>query len=198
MKYQELNLEKIREDNGLDFAHFTYLRNMCTCCSTPLEFPARYWHRGVKPKTMDGVQYLIFKNADNGSGRVKKTNDIKDYECISWNFPESKLLKICKDIQTQLSEEYVVLVPQNEHFCILAIKESRTNLLKSELARGYRKVDDAYFSPKEFAERVHQIIQEEGEDYERSHTRLDELLCQVLEQNGYGDGVNIYRKTPKW
>ena len=41
MKYQELNLKKIREDNGLDFAHFTYLRNMCSCCSTPLDLNIR-------------------------------------------------------------------------------------------------------------------------------------------------------------
>lgn len=198
MKYQELNLKKIREDNGLDFAHFTYLRNMCTCCSTPLEFPARYWHKGIKPTSMDNVQYLIFKNADNGSGRVVKTDDIKRYQSIAWQFPESKLLKICKDIQDQMGNEYFLLVPKSKDFCILAIKRERTELLESEMKQGYRKLDDVLLSPKRFAERVQQIIQEEGEDYERSHTRLDELLCQVLEQNGYGDGVNIYRKTPKW
>lgn len=32
MKYKELNLKKIREDNDLDFAHFTYQKGMCSCC----------------------------------------------------------------------------------------------------------------------------------------------------------------------
>ena len=106
MKYQDLNLRKIREDNGLDFAHFTYLRGMCSCCFSPLELPARYWHKGIKPASMDNVQYLLFKNADNGSGWVKKTDELKDYQCVSWEFPETKLVQICKDLQKQLGDEY--------------------------------------------------------------------------------------------
>lgn len=198
MKYQELNLKKIREDNGLDFAHFTYLRNMCSCCSTPLEFPARYWHKGIKPTSMDNAQYLIFKNADNGSGRVTRTEDIKDYQSIAWQFPEKKLLKICKDIQDQMGNEYVVLIPKSKYFCILAIKRERTELIESEVKQGYRKLEDTIISPKMFAERVQQIVQEEGDDYEAAHARLDELLCQTLEQNGYSDGISIYKKAPKW
>lgn len=198
MKYQELNLKKIREDNGLDFAHFTYLRNMCSCCSTPLEFPARYWHKGIKPTSMDNVQYLIFKNADNGSGRVTKNDDISEYECISWNFPIEKMGKICQDLERQMGKEYEILVPSSEHFCIIAVLKDRKNLLERELEKGYKKLSDYLISPQAFAEQVKRIIDEAGDDYERSHLELDALLCRVLEQNGYGDGVKVYQKAPKW
>ena len=140
MKYQDLNLRKIREDNGLDFAHFTYLRGMCSCCFSPLELPARYWHKGIKPASMDNVQYLLFKNADNGSGWVKKTDEIKDYQCISWEFPETKLVQICKDLQEQLEDEYVVLVPESKDFCIVIIKASESDLLATELKRGHHHI----------------------------------------------------------
>lgn len=117
MKYKELNLRKIREDFGLDFAHFTYLPGMCSCCYTPLDFPLRYWHGGVKPANMDNVQYLLFKNADNGRGCVKATDNIeKPY--IEWDFPMEKLAPICKALQEQLGNEYVVLIPPNSSLCI--------------------------------------------------------------------------------
>ncbi len=198
MKFEELNLKQIREDNGLDFAHFTFLKNMCSCCSTPLEFPARYWHRGIKPQSMDNVQYLIFKNADNGSGRVTKNDDISEYECILWQFPVEKLGKICKDLEQQMGNEYEILVPGSELFCILAVSKGRKDLLERELQKGYKKLSDYLVSPKSFVEQVKRIIDETGDDYERSHLELDALLCRVLEQNGYTEGVRLYQEAKKW
>lgn len=78
---------------------------------------------------MDNVQYLLFKNADNGSGWVKKTDELKDYQCVSWEFPETKLVQICKDLQEQLGDEYVVLVPESKDFCIVIIQGSESDLL---------------------------------------------------------------------
>lgn len=198
MKYQDIDLKKIREENGLDFAHFTYLRNMCSCCSTPLEFPARYWHKGIKPTSMDNVQYLIFKNADNGSGRVTKNDNISECECISWKFPVEKLGKVCGDLENQMGREYEILVPGSKHLCILAVSRERKDLLERELQNGYKKLSDYLISPTSFAEQVKRIVDKAGDDYEQSHIELDALLCRVLEQNGYTEGVQMYREAKKW
>lgn len=60
--YKSLNLKKVRDDNGLDFAHFTYLKNQCSCCYGPADLPARYWAGGKRPeKVTDNTQYILFK-----------------------------------------------------------------------------------------------------------------------------------------
>jgi hypothetical protein len=131
MQYGDLNLKKIRDDNGLDFAHFTYQRGMCSCCYGPLDLPKRYWRGGKKPVEVEGhyeldgqkvdtdnIQYILFKNADNGSGHVKRTDEIDNYTCIGWDFPMEKLEKICKDLQEQLGDKYVVLMPTDIYTCI--------------------------------------------------------------------------------
>lgn len=140
--YGDLNLKQIREDNGLDFAHFTYLKGQCSCCYGPMDMPARYWHRSKKPveirkKTgknasfhyeldgkpfdMDGMKYILFKNANNGSGTVKKSDTIDDYTCIGYseNLYGEKLEKICRDLARQLDEDYVVIVPKTSMRCIM-------------------------------------------------------------------------------
>lgn len=132
MKYKDLNLKKIREDNDLDFAHFTYQKGMCSCCYGPWDLPKRYWRGGVVQSREKDVQYILFKNADNGSGVVKRDDEIDDYTCISWDFPIEKLENVCKDLQAQLGDEYVVLKPKNELSCILIFKKG-SRYLESHL-----------------------------------------------------------------
>lgn len=122
MQYGDLNLKKIRDDNGLDFAHFTYQRGMCSCCYGPRDLPKRYWRGNVIPEDDYDYTYLLFKNADNGSGHVKRADEIDNYTCIEWGFPMEKLEKICKDLQEQLGDKYVVLMPTNIHTCIQIFK----------------------------------------------------------------------------
>ena len=124
MKYKELNLKKIREDNDLDFAHFTYQKGMCSCCYGPWDLPKRYWRNGVVQARDKDVQYILFKNADNGSGVVKRDDELccHSYECVAWDFPIEKLENVCKDLQTQVGDEYVVLKPKDTHGCILICK----------------------------------------------------------------------------
>ena len=122
MQYKDLNLKKIRDDNDLDFAHFTYQRGMCSCCYGPRDLPKRYWRGNTIPEDSYDYTYLLFKNADNGSGHVKKTDEIEDYTCIEWDFPMEKMEKICKDLQTQLGDEYVVAMPKDKFSCILIFK----------------------------------------------------------------------------
>lgn len=125
MKYKELNLKKIRDDNGLDFAHYTYKKGMCSCCYGPKDLPKRYWKNGVILEH-DDYTYILFKNADNGSGVVKRDDEIRSYQCISWRFPMEKLQKVCDDLQNQLGNNYVVIVPKDNFTCIIIEKRQTT------------------------------------------------------------------------
>lgn len=129
MQYKDLNLKKIRDDNGLDFAHFTYQPGMCSCCYGPKDLPKRYWRGNVIPeKSYDDCTYLLFKNADNGSGHVKRADVIQHYTCIEWKFPIEKLRKICNDLQNQLPNYYAVMMPPNKSHCILILKDRSENM----------------------------------------------------------------------
>lgn len=136
MKYKDLNLKKIREDNDLDFAHFTYQKGMCSCCYGPWDLPKRYWRDGKVQAQSEDVQYILFKNANNGSGEVKRTDELKDYQCISWNFPIEKLENVCKDLQEQVGDQYEVLMPTNDMYCIV-ICHKGSRYIESELKSGH-------------------------------------------------------------
>lgn len=61
-----------------------------------------------------------------------------------------------------------------------------------------RPVFNAPTTPEEFEEQMKKIIDEN--DPEEAHDLADELLCKVLTELGYGDGVNQFNLicTPKW
>ena len=160
MQYKDLNLKKIRDENGLDFAHFTYQRGMCSCCYGPLDLPGRYWRGGKRPVhvevdgysgyELDGkkvhtndIQYLLFKNANNGGGIVKGADEIKDYQCIEWGFPMEKLNKICRDLQEQVGDDYVVMVPPSKMNCIIVFSKSNTDSIERHKAKGYTYIKEA-------------------------------------------------------
>lgn len=124
MQYKDLNLNKLRDDNGLDFAHYTYLKDMCTCCYNPLDFPKKYWRNGEKTKTIDEAQYILFQNADNGSGYVQNTDEIRDIQYVYWQFPMEKMEMVCKDLQQQFGDEYVVAMPQDNSTSIMICKSN--------------------------------------------------------------------------
>ena len=116
--YGELDLKKIREECGLDFAHFTYKRNQCSCCYTPKDLPKRYWHKGIIPDG-DDYTYILFKNAYNGSGAVTKNDIIENYTCVSWNMSEEQLDKVCDMLQEQLGNDYYVQKPNDKYTTII-------------------------------------------------------------------------------
>ena len=135
--YGELNLKQIREENDLDFAHFTYLKGQCSCCYGPMNLPAKYWKNEViPPRYVPGTEiydkdgnvsggqltkyeYILFKNADNGSGIVKANDLIKDYTCVGWDFPINKMEKVCNMLLEQLDKSYYILMPKDESHCII-------------------------------------------------------------------------------
>jgi hypothetical protein len=136
MKYKDLNLKQIREDNSLDFAHFTYQKGMCSCCYGPKDLPKRYWKNNTIPEGND-YTYILFKNANNGSGIVKREDEIKNYTCISWRFPMEKMHSVCGDLQRQLGNEYIVLVPKDHRRCIVICKDSQTVARELESGNCY-------------------------------------------------------------
>ena len=53
-------------------------------------------------------------------------------------------------------------------------------------------------TPEEFEKRIKEILAD-PEGYTRTyHEDMDELMCKVLEEHGYGDGVKIFREADKW
>ena len=131
MKYKDLNLKLVRELNNLDFAHFTYKRGMCSCCYGPKDLPMKYWKNRSIPDH-DDYTYLLFKNADNGSGHVTQNAEIASRTYIEWDFPMEKLPDVCRSLQQQLGDEYVVLVPKTNSKCISIYKVNDTHI-ESEL-----------------------------------------------------------------
>ncbi len=54
-------------------------------------------------------------------------------------------------------------------------------------------------TPADFAAKMQAIENQEdvSQDYEVTHSNADDLLCEMLIQLGYGDGVEIYKKLYK-
>lgn len=52
------------------------------------------------------------------------------------------------------------------------------------------------FSAKGFTNEMRRIAREN--DTEMTHIYMDELMCKLLRELGYGDGVDIFEETNKW
>lgn len=122
MTYGDLDLQKIRDENGLDFAHFTYLKGQCSCCYGPRDMPKRYWKDGeIKDKD---YTFILFKNANNGSGIRRKKDFIDAYFDIEYSFhSKEQLHNVCESLQEQFGDNYVVVKPENEDTCIIVRKK---------------------------------------------------------------------------
>ena len=51
-------------------------------------------------------------------------------------------------------------------------------------------------SPDEFYKKMKEIAEHKCE--ELVHIEMDELMCQILRELGYGSGVEIFEKVDKW
>jgi len=119
--YRDLNLKAIREALNIDFAHFTYQKDQCSCCYGPKDLPSLYWKDKTIPKG-DDYTYILFKNANNGSGSVSKTDYLKDRQLIEWNLSDEQLDGVCKMLQEQVGEGYKIHKPLKSNACIEIIK----------------------------------------------------------------------------
>lgn len=138
--YKDLDLLKIRDECGLDFARHTYSKGQCSCCYGPLDMAAHWWAKGKKPKkkqiadrvwewdrNTDEITFILFKNAANGSGVITSLEEpIKDNTRISYKFKDDKQKnKVCDMLQEQLGDEYEVIVPESKLKCIvIRLKEA--------------------------------------------------------------------------
>lgn len=116
-QYKDLNLKELREKVGLDFAHYTYKRGMCSCCHGPADLPSIYWKNGTI-RTDPNYEYILFQNADNGSGHVTANTWITGNVFISWRFPIEKMKVVCEELQRQLGDSYKVIPPENHFYSI--------------------------------------------------------------------------------
>ena len=121
MKYKDLNLKAIRDEYELDFAHFTYQNGMCSCCYGPRDLPDRYWAKGSNKESND-ISFILFKNANNGSGVVTRNDELREIQYIEWSLPADKLKPVCQALQNQLGNEYSVGVPSSERLCIMFMR----------------------------------------------------------------------------
>ena len=193
-KYRNLDLAAIRDAADLDFAHYTYEKGMCSCCFGPKNLPSKYWKNGKvsgkeaytacvfskakkgytfdfgneadKPHS-DEFEYLLFKNADNGSGVVDADTEI-DSDCIEWGFPSEKLDLVCSMLQEQLGDDYKVIKPDDFSTCIRIRRElTRENL--------------EYMSLDEVQAKREQITKENcPKEYDKEFVLVDDFLDELL------------------
>ena len=52
-------------------------------------------------------------------------------------------------------------------------------------------------TPEEFAVRMREIANNTG-DKEAAHCDADDLLCEMLNELGYGEGVRYFQAMEKW
>ena len=51
---------------------------------------------------------------------------------------------------------------------------------------------------KEMADAVEYFINERRWDQESLHRCMDRLMCDLLRELGYGEGIDIFEDAPKW
>lgn len=59
--------------------------------------------------------------------------------------------------------------------------------------RGKERVEN--MTPKEFRDRMEELSHL---DTERRHIEMDECMCDLLTELGYGEGVEIFNIVTKW
>lgn len=179
--YGDLDLIGLRKKLDLDFAHFTYLPHQCSCCYGPYDLPARYWKNNTIPESRESIDFILFKNAYNGSGWVRRTTPLRDYECISWNLKSDpsgqlteketeRLDEICQEISRAYGPDWYVQVPASISGCIVIQKIPSS---ADDPYRRYKKLDEAEYKRYQpyvfiFGKRVYDFLKqfrEENRDF---------------------------------
>lgn len=121
--YSDLDLKSLAIECGLDFAHYTYVPGMCSCCFGPLHFSGCYWVNGSegrkRAENTGNYTYILFKNAENGSGVVSDSDLIENDTHIRYRVNnKDQLLRVCKHLQKQLGDDYEIVIPDDFSYCI--------------------------------------------------------------------------------
>lgn len=125
MKYKDLDLRHLREVCDIDFAHYTYKRGQCSCCYGPKDLPSMYWrhHKVLVDVDYDDISYILFKNADNGSGIRRANDELNRTEFIEWNLTSEQLDKVIAELKRQVGDEYDVIYPESKLVCIKLVRK---------------------------------------------------------------------------
>ena len=69
----------------------------------------------------DDYTYILFKNANNGSGSVKRDDYLSDQSqiCISWHLNDKQLNAVVRELRKQVGTEFIVSKPDNDYMCIV-------------------------------------------------------------------------------
>ena len=126
--YNDLKLKELREKCDIDFAHYTYKKGQCSCCYGPKDLAKIHWRKGIEvTEDLKDYSYILFKNADNGSGHVTKNDTLNDIEFIQWSLNDIQLHDVCKELSVQYGDGWVVLVPKDHMTTIIVMNRNYTN-----------------------------------------------------------------------
>lgn len=53
-------------------------------------------------------------------------------------------------------------------------------------------------TPEEFKLKMQTILTEYDDNIENAHYAMDELMCEVLSDLGYEDGVKVFENSERW
>ena len=73
-----------------------------------------------------------------------------------------------------------------------------TKIEEGDVCKYFRLTGSHITTPEEFKSEIEEIIKTECRDEETSHVRMDELMCRVLTELGYGEGIILFENQPTW
>lgn len=53
-------------------------------------------------------------------------------------------------------------------------------------------------TPEEFLAEMQRIVATFGADEEAAHCEMDDAICRLIGDLGYGDAVEVFKRQPKW
>lgn len=59
-------------------------------------------------------------------------------------------------------------------------------------------LDTTVITPEAFKTRMANIFYSAGKDVESCHGQMDDLMCELLRNLGYGEGIDIFEAAEKW
>jgi hypothetical protein len=57
---------------------------------------------------------------------------------------------------------------------------------------------DGSMKPEQFKQLMEQYKVESISDPESAHSKADQLMCRILDELGYGEGVAVFEEVEKW
>lgn len=95
----------------------------------------------------------------------------------------------------QYNDFYKVFVAQKENDLILLSSIFDAIVTGDDVRIALKGTDPTEFKQKM---RYEQKRLDEDGDFEETHIRMDAIMCELLRNLGYGEGVDIFLKTAKW